>query len=483
MGASSSAESAPDELTSQFDPQELQALRRAYGRLANPSTGTLDASAFSNLAPGVPWTALHAAMRADAPDGLVRWRNFLSVVASVCKGRPSERRAFVAQQLYAASNLMTRASLVQLLGDAAIAARGGDAGELSAGIEAAAADALLGSNGAIAVEAWTSWLGSQLPVMPVALEVYLLQYLRALGRDGTAGGAAVGGLLELPAGCLSTVQEPLLKPAEGQEEGHELLEPTSAWLLNLAIGSASATSESAEWRCLYASRVMGLSMNRFNHHALGYAGPTLLVALSETGEIFGAYLDTPLKPSDKYFGGSACFLFTLAPHLHIYRPTGISRNFALFNPPQTGTLASEAYFQRSTASVPEVVGFGGQTARLRLTLEDDMNVLRWNHSCTTYAAHPQAQASVKEGARKIRALELWGCGGADADAVQKALRDRRLRDAGRAGKVDRAAMFGLGGGGDWRDEDNVDRMILETAGAHTFYSAQLERLPDEKKPK
>ena len=43
-------------------------------------------------------------------------------------------------------------------------------------------------------------------------------------------------------------------------------------------------------------------------------------------------------------------------------------------------------------------------------------------------------------------------------------------------------MFGLGGDSDWRSEDNVDRMILETAGAHTFYSAQLERLPDEKKP-
>ena len=66
--------------------------------------------------------------------------------------------------------------------------------------------------------------------------------------------------------------------------------------------------------------------------------------------------------------------------------------------------------------------------------------------------------------------------------MQRALRDRRMRDAGRAGKVDRAAMFGLSGGDDWRSEDNVDRMILETAGAHTFYSSQLEKLPDQKDP-
>ena len=51
-------------------------------------------------------------------------------------------------------------------------------------------------------------------------------------------------------------------------------------------------------------------------------------------------------------------------------------------------------------------------------------------------------------------------------------------DAGRAGKVDRVAMFG-GGGGDWRSADNPDKAILEAGGAHTFYSSQLERLPPE----
>ena len=64
----------------------------------------------------------------------------------------------------------------------------------------------------------------------------------------------------------------------------------------------------------------------------GYAGPTLLVALTESGEIFGAYIDTPLKASDKYGGGPGCFLFTLTPHFHIFRPTAISKNYVLFNP-------------------------------------------------------------------------------------------------------------------------------------------------------
>jgi hypothetical protein len=242
-------------------------------------------------------------------------------------------------------------------------------------------------------------------------------------------------------------------------------------------------------------------------------------------------MDSALKGSDKYFGSPSCLLFTLAPTFHVYRPTGLAKNFALYNPPQKGQLATTSYLSRSSGPpVPEVLGFGGQTARFRMVLEDDMKVLRWHASDTTYGAHPAPGGAPAEGVRQVRAprssfggahasahhgaaspfptgaraalelwggackcsprrglpfppqvraLELWGCGGADADKVLRELRSRRVRDASRAGKVDRGAMFGLGKGNDWRSEDNPDRMILETAGAHTFYSHQLEKLPDE----
>jgi hypothetical protein len=491
MGASNStAEEASDELTGQFDPQEIQALRKAYARLANPSTGTVDSLA--NLPVGIPWTELWQAMRASHGEP-VRWRGFLEAIANVCKGRKSERVAAIAA-LYTDSrtNLLSTASLQRLLRDAAIAARAGDkdAPLSDSALAAVAADAALGAKwGAGGIDAghWASWVSAQLPSLSVAHETFLLQYLCALGRAATPGSATRGPnaepgqpLPDMARGGFDAVQEPLLVPAEGQDEGTELLEPTAAWLLSLGLGHGVA-GEVPSWRCLYSSRTMGLSLNRFQHHASGYAGPSLLVVLAEGGELFGAYIDTPLKESDKYWGGTNCCLFTLAPHFHLFRPVGISKNFALFHPPQTGVLATEAYLSRSGAggSVPEVLGFGGQTARFRLSLEDDMNILRWHRSCTTYAAHPHAEESVTEGPRKVHAIELWGCGGADADAVQRALRERRMRDGARAGKVDRAAMFGLGGGNDWRSEDNVDRMILETAGAHTFYSAQLEKLPEE----
>ena len=162
----------------------------------------------------------------------------------------------------------------------------------------------------------------------------------------------------------------------------------------------------------------------------------------------------------------------------MYRPTSLRQNYVLYNPPQAGTLATTSYFQKSASdAAPEVLAFGGQTLRFRMALEDDLNSLRWHHSCTTYAKHDQSESGPSEGVRRVRALEMWGCGGADAEAVMRALQARRTRDAQRAGKVDRLAMFG-GGGGDWRGEENADAAILEIGGAHKFYSHQLEKLPD-----
>ena len=101
----------------------------------------------------------------------------------------------------------------------------------------------------------------------------------------------------------------------------------AAWLVGLALGPAV---EAREWRCLYSSASHGLSMNRFAHHSANYGGPTLLLASTARGELFGAYIDTPLKPSDKFVGGRYCFLFRLTPTFHVFRTTTIASNFVLF---------------------------------------------------------------------------------------------------------------------------------------------------------
>jgi len=267
---------------------------------------------------------------------------------------------------------------------------------------------------------------------------------------------------------MRAVQEPLLHAASDAEH---LLQPAAAWLLGLSIGPAV---EAREWRCIYSSATHGLSMNRFVHHVANYGGPTLLLASTDEGEVFGAYVDTPLKPSDSFFGGRDCFLFHLAPTFHVFRTTNVSSNFCLFSPHTTGQLRGGHYMSEGA----DLLGFGGQKQRLRLGFEEDLNLLRWHNSCTSFEAHPNPEGRLKEGVRKVELLELYGCGGAEADMVQRELRERRAKDAAKAGKVDRAAMFGLGKGV-LGDEGAQDKFILETAGVHTFYSSQLEPLPQE----
>eukprot|EP00900_Chrysochromulina_parva_P021997 jgi/Chrpa1/4430/Chrysochromulina_OHIO_Genome00007670-RA len=525
MGGTLSAEEPPAE-EALFDPEELRALRNCYAMLASPSNGALEITALLPWAAlfrkGFPWAALFRKMTAASTP--VRWQSFLGTIARCCKAQRSERLVTIASLYSGADDApLDKAALKAMLSDALTAARGGGdepaaVAATSSELDAVVADVLAGAaGGAVPIEAWIGWVTAQLPSLPTAVEGFLLHYLCAVGHASAAGAAirshstaGAGGTrgssaaqiatsaaqiatsavhAEVPASVLAPLQEPLLSCAEGQSEGTELLTPPSAWLLSLAI-SRGAREEAADWRCVYASEVMGLSMNRFSHHADGYAGPTLLLVLTDAAEVFGAYIDSALKGSDKYFGSPSCLLFTLAPTFHVYRPTGLAKNFALYNPPQKGQLATTSYLSKSSGPpVPEVLGFGGQTARFRMVLEDDMKVLRWHASDTTYGAHPAPGGAPAEGVRHVRALrssfgavralELWGCGGADADKVLRELRSRRVRDASRAGKVDRGAMFGLGKGNDWRSEDNPDRMILETAGAHTFYSHQLEKLPDE----
>ena len=235
-------------------------------------------------------------------------------------------------------------------------------------------------------------------------------------------------------------------------------------------------AEARAWRCLFASDVHGLAMNRFAHHASGYAGPTLVLARTEAGEVFGGYVDAPWKAGAKYFGGQGCFLVTLAPAFHVYRATATATNYAYFNPPKTGQLQSSRY---GAEQLPETFGFGGAPARQRLGFDDDLNQLVWHSADTSFAAHPGGPGDLAEGSRRVVALEVWGCGGADAEAARRLLKERAARDAARAAKVDRAAMFG--GINDWRDGNNPDKMILEAAGAHTFYSDTLEKLEPSKR--
>lgn len=60
---------------------------------------------------------------------------------------------------------------------------------------------------------------------------------------------------------------------------------------------------------------------------LGYDGPNIiLIRVAGSGIVLGAYNEDNWKESNRFFGSSVSFLFTLLPHMHIFRSKAASNS-------------------------------------------------------------------------------------------------------------------------------------------------------------
>jgi len=472
MGNSASAppplypQPAPETL---FEPYELVALRNCFTLLAQGPNSTLTADSFRAFPPILPWLRFLDAVCAADPVGDDHCGAFLAVLARCCKASKSDRLQALAR-LYANahSGMLSRGAVQALIAHSLAAARVRDS-LLDEDVDAAASaasDATLARR-MVGVDEWVEWASEQLPTLVHVLPTFLLEFLCAVGRLAEHGheGALERARADLTVrAAMRPVGEPVLLGASPSVEG-KLLSPGAAWLVALAIGPAA---EPREWKCLYTSASHGLSMNRFVTHCADYGGPSVLIAATTSGEVFGAYIDSPLKPGDAFFGGRSCFVFQLAPTFHVYRSSAIGNNFCLFSPRLTGQLRG---FEYNGGGGVDRLGFGGAVDNLRMSFEKDLHTLHWNNSGLSRDAHPWAAGSLVAGSRSVAVLELYGCGGRDADLVQEERRKVRLSDMEKSVKIDRASGMGA-----LTEQAKQDQFILESAGAHTFYSDQLEKL-------
>jgi hypothetical protein len=60
---------------------------------------------------------------------------------------------------------------------------------------------------------------------------------------------------------------------------------------------------------------------------LGYGGPNIiLIRCAGSGIVLGGYNEDSWKETNRFYGSSASFLFTLLPHLHIFRQKASTNN-------------------------------------------------------------------------------------------------------------------------------------------------------------
>ncbi|KAJ3108003.1 hypothetical protein HDU97_002583 [Phlyctochytrium planicorne] len=121
-----------------------------------------------------------------------------------------------------------------------------------------------------------------------------------------------------------------------------LLDPVDVFLLNVAI---SAEHQVKEWGQVFSTKADGKSWSTLATK-IEDAGSVLVIIKDERNHIFGAFASEILNPGPKFKGNSDCFLFTLQPHINVFKPSGINTNYQ--------------YFNYGTSTLPNGLGFGGQ---------------------------------------------------------------------------------------------------------------------------
>jgi hypothetical protein len=203
-----------------------------------------------------------------------------------------------------------------------------------------------------------------------------------------------------------------------------------------------------EWMRLYSTAEDGYDFENLRNNIVGYQGPTVFIIKTVRKAIFGAFCSATWKEAgDTYFGSNKSFLFTIHPHIRIYRS----------NP---GARETQQYFNtRGYARDLHGLGLGKGTGREgpfstglehRLFIPKSMNDCYAAPSCDSFEAGPLlGDSSTSEGssssAFEIDVMEVWGSGGEDilsqalAGLEDKRAQKRRVQE--RARKVDRAAFF------------------------------------------
>ncbi|EDQ92526.1 uncharacterized protein MONBRDRAFT_35585 [Monosiga brevicollis MX1] len=194
--------------------------------------------------------------------------------------------------------------------------------------------------------------------------------------------------------------------------------------------------QSASWRLLYCSSHHGQSVNRFQHHAYQYRGPSLLLILTKDEHLYTVAVDQEWRDDrSAAWGGPACRIIRLEPSVHI------SRDHAV-----------KVYSNTKTRGQAHGFGFGArpdeeEEATLWLNADLSSGFTKLHHD------QPIGLRSSFEVAK----IEVWGCGGDMALSAQDRERARDELVAAHRRKAQRPQAA------DWHD--GVDRTILHMGGA------------------
>ena len=221
-----------------------------------------------------------------------------------------------------------------------------------------------------------------------------------------------------------------------------------------------------EWGQLFDASRDGFSFENVQRAIVGYAGPTLVLMQTTSGATLGAFSSSTWRDGASFFGDSDAMLFALRPNLCIAgaaSTTYAERNYMYLNSKfgHEETLPRGIGFGGDIGFGSEGAGGGSGTGtgtgssssssgggggdgsgsfRLWIDRESPMGCYARRDDQTFASADllPGTGGVVKF---ELAGLEIWGCGGAEAEEASLEARqmDDRAREKMRT--VDRAAFF------------------------------------------
>lgn len=196
------------------------------------------------------------------------------------------------------------------------------------------------------------------------------------------------------------------------------------------------------WTLLYSSAKHGFSLNRFIHHSSDYGEPSVVVleCPAATGEdyAFAIAVDSAWKEGEFFWGKEQCCLIQLRPE---FKKITCGSKLICLN--EKG---------REFPKGLRVMAEPGESVKSHLHIEEDFNKVHVFGGSETVT---------------LKAVEVWGCGGAEAIEQQKKWKEWEKREVERRRKVTRESREA------W--VNSPDRAILEWGGVPTNHPKEQQQ--------
>ncbi|XP_025832216.1 uncharacterized protein LOC108736005 [Agrilus planipennis] len=293
------------------------------------------------------------------------------------------------------------------------------------------------------------WLQANCPRLLLPLHRYAVHSLATSWRVLESDGPPMATGLELATPVLEEGN-----PFDKAKPQQHLLQMSSSWLLagalpplysrpqkahspnSSGVGLSSQTffnkfisAVPSHWILLYDSNEMGLGLNRFLHHVMGYKGPTLILIKIENDTKFCVACPNEWKESHQYWGGEESALFQIFP------------KFLLLD-----KGAKMLYLNTTVRGYPQ---------GLRVGRDPRSPVISVNVGFEKLEYHKVPY--------ELKCIEVWGCGDSTSREVQLEIKKWEIKEAERQRNVKLSAA-------DWLD--HPDRYLLELAGRPQYNDQQ-----------